>query len=54
VRRLSASRQLLDQTESAGTLDRPAPVVNLELGVDVPDVNFDRIYRQVKLIADFP
>jgi hypothetical protein len=51
---LSASRQLLEQTEGTGTLGRPAPAVNLELGVDMPDVNFDRIYRQVKLIADFP
>jgi hypothetical protein len=54
VRGLSASRRLLEQTESTGTLDRPAPAVNLELGVDVPDVNFDRIHRQVKLMTDFP
>jgi hypothetical protein len=52
--RLSASRQLLEQTESTGTLGRPAPAVNLKLGVDMPDVNFDRIHRQVELIADFP
>jgi hypothetical protein len=44
----------LEQTEGAGTLRRPAPAVNLKLGVDVPYVNFDRIHRQVKLIADFP
>jgi len=54
VRRLSSSGQLLEQAESTGTLDRSAPAVNLELGVDMPDVNFDRIHRQVKLIADFP
>jgi hypothetical protein len=53
--RLSASaQQVLEQTKSAGTLGRPAPAVNLELGVDVPDVNFDRVHRQVELIADFP
>jgi hypothetical protein len=44
---------VLEQTESTGTLGRPAPAVNLKLGVDMPDVNFDRIHRQVKLIADF-
>jgi hypothetical protein len=54
VRRLSASRQLLEQPENTGTLDRPAAAVNLKLGVDMPDVNFDRIHRQVKLIADLP
>jgi hypothetical protein len=52
--RLSASRHVLEQTESTGTLGRPAPAVNLKLGVDVPDVNFYRIDRQVELIADFP
>jgi hypothetical protein len=45
---------VLEQTESPGTLGRPTPAVNLKLGVDMPDVNFDRIHRQVKLIADFP
>jgi hypothetical protein len=52
--RLAASRQLLEQTESTGTLGRPAPAVNLKLGVDMPDVSFNRVHRQVKLIADFP
>jgi hypothetical protein len=42
------------QAESTGTLDGPAPAVNLKLGVDMPDVNFNRIHRQVKLIPDFP
>ena len=51
---LSASRQPLEQTESTGTLGRPTPAVNLKLGVDVPNVNFNRIHRQVELIADFP
>jgi hypothetical protein len=51
--RLSASRQLLEQTESTGALGRPTPAVNLKLGVDMPDVNFDRVHRQVKFIADF-
>jgi hypothetical protein len=54
VRRISDTRQLLEQTESPRTLDRAAPTVNLELDVDMPDVGFDRIHRQVKLIADFP
>jgi positive regulator of sigma E activity len=45
--------RLLEQTESTGTLGRPTPAVNLKLGVDVPDVNFNRIHRQVELIADF-
>jgi hypothetical protein len=45
---------VLEQTESTGTLGRPASAVNLKLGVDVPDVNFNRIHRQVELIADFP
>jgi hypothetical protein len=44
---------LLEQTESAGTLGRPAPAVNLKLGVDMANVNFNRIHRQVKLIAYF-
>jgi hypothetical protein len=44
----------VEKTESTGTLGRPAPAVDLKLGVDVPDVNFNRIHRQVKLIADFP
>lgn len=54
VRGFSASRRLLEQTESTGTLDRPAPAVNLKLGVDMPDVNFNRIHRKVKLMTDFP
>jgi hypothetical protein len=51
---LSAQRRLLEQTESTGALYRRAPSVNFELGVDVPDMNFDRIHGQVKFIADFP
>ena len=45
--------KVLEQTERTGALGSPAPAVNLELGVDMPDVNFNRIDRQVQLIADF-